>query len=84
MESLLDIKQTAERLGIKPITLRTWITKRLLPYHKIGKLIKFVPSEIDEWIASKKVEANPDWIDKKVASMLDVRYKPPRRQPDLK
>lgn len=49
----ISIEEAAEYLGIKVVTLRTWIkTKPELPAHKIGKQWKFKKSELDEWVKS--------------------------------
>lgn len=52
-ENWVNIDEAAEYLGIKTVTLRTWIKKENgVPAHKVGKLWKFRKSEIDEWITS--------------------------------
>ena len=54
-DNYISIDEAAEYLGIKTVTLRNWIKKKLdLPVHRIGKLWKFKRSELDEWIASGK------------------------------
>ncbi len=52
-ESYISIDEAAEYLGIKTVTLRTWIRKKTdMPVYKIGKLWKFKRSELDKWVAS--------------------------------
>lgn len=52
-EGYISIDEAAEYLGIKTVTLRTWIIKKPdMPVYKIGKLWKFKRSELDKWIAS--------------------------------
>ena len=52
-DNYISIEEAAEYLGIKVVTLRTWIkTKHELPAHKIGKHWKFKKSELDEWVNS--------------------------------
>ena len=52
-DNYISIEEAAEYLGIKVVTLRTWIkTKPELPAHKIGKQWKFKKSELDEWVKS--------------------------------
>ncbi|ADB13606.1 helix-turn-helix domain-containing protein [Gardnerella swidsinskii] len=52
-EGYISIDEAAEYLGIKTVTLRTWIRKKPdMPVYKIGKLWKFKRSELDKWIAS--------------------------------
>jgi excisionase family DNA binding protein len=54
-DSWISIDEAAEYLGIKPVTLRTWIKKKKsIPAYKIGKQWKFKCSELDEWVKSGK------------------------------
>ncbi len=53
-ENYVGLEEIAEYLGIKPVTLRSWVNdpKNSIPAHKIGRLWKFKRSEIDEWVSS--------------------------------
>jgi excisionase family DNA binding protein len=54
-DNYISIEEAAIYLGIKAVTLRTWIkSKANLPAHKIGKQWKFKKSELDEWVKSGK------------------------------
>ena len=54
-DNYISIDEAAEYLGIKTVTLRKWVKKKLdLPSHCVGKLWKFKRSELDAWIASGK------------------------------
>lgn len=54
-DNYISLEETAEYLGIKPVTLRKWIKKKTdLPAHQIGKLWKFKRSELDAWVKSGK------------------------------
>lgn len=54
-EAYIGIEEAAEYLGIKPITLRSWIKKKdNLPAYRIGKLWRFKRSELDDWVSSGK------------------------------
>jgi len=53
---LMSIPEVAEYLGVKISTIYDWVHCRQIPYHKIGRLVRFRPSDIDAWIASKRVE----------------------------
>ncbi len=54
-EAYIGIEDAAEYLGIKPVTLRSWIKKNEdLPAHRVGKLWRFKRKELDDWIASGK------------------------------
>ena len=52
----IGIDEAAEYLGIKAVTLRSWIRKAKegLSAQKIGKQWKFKISELDEWVKSGK------------------------------
>lgn len=56
IENYISLEETAEYLGIKAPTLRSWIKnpKNEVPAHKVGRLWKFKRSEIDEWVKSGK------------------------------
>ena len=53
-DNYISVEEAAEYLGIKPVTLRTWIKKTDIPTRKIGKQWKFKRSELDEWVNSGK------------------------------
>lgn len=54
MSDLLSTAETAKQLGIAEQTLRKWRSKGdpLIPYVKIGKLVKYSQKDIDEFIES--------------------------------
>lgn len=55
-DKYISLEEAANYLGIKPVTLRSWIrdSKNEVPAHKIGRFWKFKRSEIDEWVNSGK------------------------------
>ena len=55
-DKYINLEEAAEYLGIKQVTLRSWIRnpKVEIPARKIGRLWKFKVSEIDEWVKSGK------------------------------
>lgn len=55
MESLerwLSVEEIADYLGVSKETAYRWLDKGHIPCHRIGKLWKFKPSEVDEWVRS--------------------------------
>ncbi len=54
IDNYIGLEETANYLGVRPATVRTWIKTKELPAHRIGKLWKFKRSEIDEWVDSGK------------------------------
>jgi excisionase family DNA binding protein len=57
METLLCIDELAGNLKVTEQTIRKWIFKRQIPFVKIGKVIRFRPSKIDQWIDSGAMAA---------------------------
>jgi len=52
LEKWIGIEEAAAYLGVTTVTIRNWIRKGNIPAHKIGKLWKFKPSELDKWVNS--------------------------------
>ena len=57
LQTLLNRKQTAEVLGIKPQTLATWkSTKRhVLPQINVGRRAMYAPADIENFIERNRV-----------------------------
>ena len=53
---LIDIEQAAERLGVTVRFMRRLIDERRIPYHKIGKYVRFDPADIDHFAIQGRVE----------------------------
>jgi excisionase family DNA binding protein len=39
-------------------TIYKWIERKKLPAHKVGRLWKFMASEVDDWVRAGKVGAD--------------------------
>lgn len=52
-ENLWDIKQTAAALSVPVKTLRDWVYRRRIPFKRVGRLIRFSPSDLQHWIQSE-------------------------------
>ncbi|MDZ7676918.1 MAG: helix-turn-helix domain-containing protein [Acidimicrobiales bacterium] len=55
--SLLTIAEVADRLGVTVRHVRRLVHERRIPYVKWGRLLRFDPDEIEEWIAHHHVGA---------------------------
>ena len=55
MEKLLDISEVSDTIGVQINTLYSWIHQKKIPYIKIGRLVKFKPSDIDEWLKENSI-----------------------------
>jgi excisionase family DNA binding protein len=50
MECYLDIKGVCALTKMKEPTIRKYITSDLIPYVRVGRLIRFRPSQIEAWL----------------------------------
>jgi excisionase family DNA binding protein len=50
METLLNIHELENVTSIKVSTLRKFVMLKKIPYVKIGRLVRFLPSEIERWL----------------------------------
>ena len=51
---LLTIDQLAQRLGITVRHVRRLVAERRVPYYKVGRLVRFDPDEIGEWLRDRR------------------------------
>jgi excisionase family DNA binding protein len=49
-ERWLSVDEIAAHLGVNPETIYKWITRKSMPAHKLGRLWKFLASEVDQWV----------------------------------
>ena len=49
-ERWLSLNEIAAHLGVNPDTIYKWITWKSLAAHKVGRLWKFLASEVDHWV----------------------------------
>lgn len=49
-EKWSSLEDIANHIGVSKDTIRNWIKKGSIPYHKIVKQYKFRISEVDAWI----------------------------------
>ena len=55
---LLDVKEAAARLRLKPTTIRAWILKRKIQYAKIGGRVVIRAADVDALIEASLVPPN--------------------------
>ena len=56
MDGLWDIGKLSQYLGIKKSTLYAMIERKEIPFYRIGRLARFRPAEIDEWLLTRRQE----------------------------
>ena len=49
-EHWLSVDEIAAHLGVNPDTIYKWIIRKKMPAHKLGRLWKFLSSEVDQWV----------------------------------
>lgn len=54
--TLLNVEQVAERLAVRPCTVRAWVWKRKLPFIKVGDLVRFTPEDIEDFLRKNRRE----------------------------
>jgi excisionase family DNA binding protein len=55
--ALLNVAQTAERLGTTERHIRELIYRRELPYIKVGRLVRVDTDDLDAWLTSQRQPA---------------------------
>ena len=50
MLNIFNVNDTAQKLHISTVTLRRFIKKRVIPFHKIGKKYYFTEEDINEYL----------------------------------
>lgn len=69
----LTTAEVADRLGIKPATVRTLVSRDGLPAHYVARSFKFIPAEVDAWLRSRDSSGavyspDPAWVEAQVAN----------------
>ena len=54
-EKLIGVKEAAEQLGIQINTLYSWIYLRKIEHVKMGRLVKFKQSTIDQFVETHTI-----------------------------
>jgi excisionase family DNA binding protein len=58
MEQLLNIGEVEKLLNIKKSTLRAWIFGNRIPFIRVGRLIRFKPSDLEAWLNNREKGRN--------------------------
>lgn len=57
LDGMLDVARLAKLLGVSERFVRRLVDERRIPFHKIGKYVRFRPEEVSLWVARCKVDA---------------------------
>ncbi len=55
----LSVEEIAEHLGVKKETIYKWVRTTDIPFHKVGRLVKFQVIEVDQWVREGKAAPTP-------------------------
>lgn len=50
LEPWFSVEEIARHLGVSKETIYRWLERESIPAHRMGKLWKFKPSEVDKWV----------------------------------
>lgn len=56
VNTLLDVAGAAEHLNVTPRFIRELVAQKKVRYHKLGKLLRFRPEDLDAYLESTVVE----------------------------
>jgi excisionase family DNA binding protein len=61
-QPLMTIKDVAEYMQLAEQTIQRYVLKKEIPFHKVGKVIRFRFSEVEQWIneGRRKGRHSPD------------------------
>jgi excisionase family DNA binding protein len=59
-EPWVSLEDAAKHLGVSKDTVHRWSRRRKMPAHKVGHLLKFKISEVDEWVRTGKPSCKGD------------------------
>lgn len=54
---LLGVRELADVLGTNERFVRRLVAERRLPFHKVGKYVRFDPRDIETWLSEHRVES---------------------------
>ena len=58
LEPWLSVEEIARHLNVSKETVYRWLEREKIPAHRIGKLWRFKPSEVDEWVRRGEATEN--------------------------
>ncbi|WP_461255565.1 helix-turn-helix domain-containing protein [Treponema sp. R80B11-R83G3] len=56
METYWKANEAAAVLQVSVKTIYRYVAKGEIPFHKLSRAVRFKPSEIENWMESKKME----------------------------
>jgi len=50
LDPWLSVEGIAEHLNVSKETIYRWLERKTIPAHRMGKLWRFKPAEVDKWV----------------------------------
>ena len=57
MIDFMGIDELSSYLNISKKTIYNYTCAKIIPYYKIGKVLRFKKSDIEQWIEKQRIEA---------------------------
>jgi excisionase family DNA binding protein len=54
MDRFLNVEELTQYLRVKRSTIYDWVHKSSIPHYKLGRLVRFRESEVNEWLKTKR------------------------------
>ncbi len=54
MERLLTITEASGILGVRPQTLYLWVSQKRIAFRKIGRLVRFTSSDLQDFVDQRR------------------------------
>ncbi len=58
IEPWYSVEEISRHLGVSKETIYRWLERHKIPAHRMGKLWKFKPSEVDRWVLAGGAESS--------------------------
>ncbi len=60
VEPWYSVQDVARHLGVSKESIYRWLERRQIPAHRVGRLWKFKPSEVDKWVMDGKADQSDE------------------------
>ena len=60
----LSVAELKAYIGLTKKTIYTYVSRRILPHYKRGRILRFRRTEIDSWLGEGKIETSQEYYDK--------------------
>lgn len=59
LENLWSTKRLSEFLDVPAMTIKDWCYKRQIPFVKVGRHVRFRPSDVQKWLEERGIYGHP-------------------------